>query len=130
MPWHDTILQFIAIDRQDSGLNDIVRLSIIWPDCSNVTVIEFYDCYGLIAHMNFGMVLSDTILTGECFIDSQELTHFRNLWAGMKVELNELKCFKITTNSTNSSISIFALGYKILGSNTIAYQMEAGSLIH
>jgi hypothetical protein len=116
LPWHDANLQSIYIDRQKPGEQDNVKLLIDWPDgkCSS---IEFCDCYALNAHMNFGIVACESILTAEYFIDSEELSSIRNQWSKVGINLEGLQCFKIITNSTNSIINIFALSFRVINAN-------------
>lgn len=118
LPWHDASLQFIYIDRQNPGERDVIKFLIDWPDGYKSSTIEFYDCYALIANMNFGIVACEAILTAECFTDSEELKSIREDWSKAGVNLENLKCFKITTNSTNSTISIYALGFQIKDKNS------------
>ena len=113
LPWHDAILQFIYIDRQNPGEKDVIKLLIHWPDNTSST-IEFYDCYAATMNMNFGIVACESILTAECSFDSSELKTIQQGWLKAGVNLNELKSYKIITNSTNSIISIFSLGFRIV----------------
>lgn len=110
-PWHDANLQFIDIDRRKPGEQDIIRLLVEWPEEEGVSEIEFSDCYALNMNMNFGIIASESILHAECITDSEELITIRRDWAHGGVMLDNLKCFKITTNSTNSTILIFALSF-------------------
>lgn len=68
-PWHDASLQSIYIDRQKPGEQDVVKLSIDWPDGHSSSTIEFHDCYAFAANMNFGIVACESILTAECLAD-------------------------------------------------------------
>lgn len=66
LPWHDTTLRFIYIERQQPGLKDVIKLLIEWPNDMNASIIEFYDFYAFSANMNFGIVASESILKAEC----------------------------------------------------------------
>lgn len=112
LTWHDANLQIFYIDRQKPGEQDIVKILIDWPDGNNSSIIEFYDCYALTMDMNFGVIACESILTAECLTDSKELTSIRNEWHEVGVNLEGLKHFKITTNSTNSIINIYALAFR------------------
>ncbi len=112
--WHDANLQSINIDRRNPGEQDIVQLLIDWPDDKGSSTIEFYDCYALVANMNFGIVACESILSGECLTDSEELSLIRKQWSEVGVNLEELKCYKIITNSTNSVINVFSIGFQII----------------
>ncbi len=113
LPWHDANLQTIYIDRQKPGEQDVIKLLIDWPDRISASIIEFYDCYALTMNMNFGIVASESILSAECLADSKELDAFRKEWSKAGINLENLKCFKFITNSTNSTINIFALGFQM-----------------
>jgi hypothetical protein len=113
LPWHDACLKFIYIDRQNPGENDVVKILVDWPEEQGSSYIEFSDCYAFKANMNFGIVACESILFAKCFTDSEVLNSIRKEWSTLGVDLKELKCFEITTNSTNSIISIYALNFKI-----------------
>lgn len=113
LPWHDANLQSIYIDRQKPGEQDIIKIIIDWPDNNSSSIIEFLDCYAFTANMNFGIVACESILKAECLNDSEELNFIRREWLKVGVNLEKLKCFIITTNSTNSTINIFALCFRI-----------------
>lgn len=116
LPWHDAILRHINISREKPGEQDVIQILIDWPD-NNTSTIEFSDCYSFVANMNFGIVASESILTAECIEKSAELMSICNEWANVDVDLKELKCYKITTNSTASVLNIFALNFRVLASN-------------
>ncbi|WP_059359076.1 hypothetical protein [Parachlamydia acanthamoebae] len=112
LPWHDANLKYIHIDRSDPDNQDIVKILVEWPD-GLASIIEFHDCYALKANMNFGIVANESILAAECLMDSDELNLIHNKWLKMGAKLKSLKCFSINTNSTNSTIDIFAKSYEI-----------------
>ncbi len=112
LPWHDATIQSIKIDREHPGDQDTIKFLIIWPEEQNASTIEFTDCYALNMNMNFGIVALKSILHAECFGASEKLNVIRNEWSRMGVNLENLKCFRIETNSTNSIINIYALGYR------------------
>lgn len=114
LPWHDAVIKFIHIDRQNPGENDIIKILIDWPENNHSSYLEFSDCYALNANMNFGMVVCESILFAECFNNSEELDIMRKEWSSMSINLDNLKCFKINTNSTNSEIKIYALTFKVI----------------
>jgi hypothetical protein len=111
--WHDATLLSIYIDRKNPGKKDIVQLEIEWPT-ETLSIIEFYDCYLFNVRMNFGVVASESILEAECIIDSKEIHSIREEWLKMEITLENLKCYRIITNSTNSIIDIFSMGFRIL----------------
>jgi hypothetical protein len=112
-PWHDSILRYIYVDRQNPGENDVVRLKVGWPDEPKSSIFEFYDCYGLEMKMNFGIIAAESILNAEVVTESIELKSIRKIWIEMGISLENLKCYRIITNSTNSIINIYAMGFTI-----------------
>ncbi len=112
LPWHDA--ELIAIDIPRS-VSDIVKLTVSWPDSKNdeTAIIEFYDCYGFHANMNFGILPPDTIIDAGIYLQSEDLEKIKQKWKSIGIDLSLLKCFRIETNSTNSLIEIFSLGYRI-----------------
>lgn len=117
LPWHDAELKEIILKRDQ---NDIVRIIIRWPDYyeASTVIIDFIDCYALQADMHFGVVPPDCILEANCIDESQELNNIKKIWAKIGLDLSGLHCYQIKTNSTNSIISIFALGFEIKNINS------------
>ena len=113
LPWHDANLQCIYINRQNPGENDIVSFLIEWPEESPASFVEFYDCYALNAKMNFGIISVESILEVKCIHNSSEIKEIRDKWLKIGVELTNLKCYRIVTNSTHSIIDVFSLGFRI-----------------
>lgn len=112
-PWHDAILENITINRSAPGEKDTIELLISWPDSKGSSLIEFCDCYAVTAYMNFGIVACESILTAECVHESEELDFIRAKWLKTGIDLQNLKHFKITTNSTGSTIHILALNFNV-----------------
>ena len=110
LPWHDAELLNIMIDRCNPGENDQIVVNICWPNDSRDTLV-FYDCYELEAKMNFGVIAPESILDASVTNNSKELTQIREKWAKIGIDLTQLKCFEIRTNSTNSIVRIYALNY-------------------
>ncbi len=105
--WHDAELQNIHIDRSDPGKKDQVVLTICWPNKKKSEVI-FNNCYAFRAHMNFGIIAEETIIFAEYIESSEELNEIRRSWKKIGVDLSDLGQYKIKTNSTNSSLMIYA----------------------
>lgn len=110
--WHDAELVQVDIPRFAS---DVVKLTVRWPNSEDgeAGTIEFYDCYGFYANMNFGVLPPDTIIDANVVNDSETLAKIKQKWKAVGLDLSSLKCYRIETNSTNSLIEIFALGYRI-----------------
>jgi len=108
LPWHDSVLFSLNIDRKDPGEHDTVKVGIIWPDGKR-NWITFRDCYLLDAHMNFGIIAEESVLDACVDKNDKELSVVKEKWANAGVNLDGLNCFKIRTNSTDSSIKIYAL---------------------
>ena len=112
-PWHDAELKEIVVDRVQS---DTVKILIRWPEDhgGHSVFIEFLNCYAFQADMHFGFIPPDFILEAECIQHSQQLDNIKKKWAKMGLNISGLNCYKIITNSTNSTIDIFALDFRIL----------------
>jgi hypothetical protein len=108
LPWHDAELLNIEIDRRNPGERDQVVVNVRWPNDEQSELV-FSDCYELEAKMNFGVIAPESILDASLIDDSQELAEVRRKWAQAGVDLVELKCFEIKTNSTSSLLRIYAL---------------------
>jgi len=63
--------------------------------------------------MNFGINPPDSILEAECITQSKDLDDIKKIWLEMGLDISDLCCYRITTNSTNSTIDIFSLGFKM-----------------
>lgn len=113
MPWHDSILLKLEVDRNKPGEIDTVKVLIKWPNGKDEYLI-FKECYFFEALMNFGVVAEESILSASCSNDDEKIAEIQRQWATLGVTLNDLLCYKISTNSTNSTLKIYALsGYSI-----------------
>ena len=110
LPWHDAELLSINVDRSNAGNNDTVALVVKWPD-GNRNNIVFSDCYLLDVRMNFGVVAEESILEAMCLDSGGKISEIKGKWQPLGVELDDICCYRITTNSTNSQIDIYALSY-------------------
>lgn len=117
LPWHDARLQSVYINRNNPGENDSITLKINWPESNIDCSIEFFDCYFLEANMNFGIVASESILSANYYQNSEKLDTIRNNWISFSVNLEDLTCFEFITNSTNSTIRIYSMGYRFIESS-------------
>ncbi len=112
MHWHDAELKEIIIDRAQK---DKVKLLIHWPetDDNSSSFIEFFGCYAFKSNMHFGINPPDSILDAQCITHSEELDNLKKIWFEMGLDLSGLHCYRIRTNSTNSTIDIFSLGFEV-----------------
>lgn len=113
LPWHDAVLLNLSIDRRSRAEQDQVLLQVEWPDgCQNNLL--FGDCYGLKALLNFGVIGDDTIWAAQVTSDDEDLKKKREAWAKLSEPLEGVRCYSIETNSTASSIKIFARTFEVL----------------
>jgi hypothetical protein len=63
------------------------------------------------ATLNFGVIAAETVMTVQELEDSDELKDVRDRWSRIGVDLSALKRFVIETNSTASTIEVYALGW-------------------
>lgn len=112
MPWHDSEILNIAIDRANLGNNDRVVIDICWCN-GDISQLIFKDCYALEFQMNFGVIAPESILDAYSTNQSLKLDLIREKWK-QGVDLNNLSCFEIETNSTASVLHIYSLSYEII----------------
>ncbi|GAB3910032.1 hypothetical protein [Mucilaginibacter boryungensis] len=106
--WHDCVLRNIYIDRSNPGYQDIVKLSITTPDSKKLS-ITFEDVYHADLNLNFNVIAEETIRSAEINYSSDALKTIKEKWRQLSAEVSTLKQFEITTNSTNSTITVYAL---------------------
>ena len=111
LEWHDAVLLSLTIDRHAPGVRDEVVLLVEWPD-GRMQKIRFADCYALDAQMNFGVLAPDSIRAARV-TNSARLADVRQRWTALGVDLEDLRCFEITTNSTASVIRVFARRFEV-----------------
>lgn len=73
----------------------------------------FGDCYALEAKMNFGIIALESILGATCSSDSPRVEEIRKKFLRYDVNLTDLLCFEIETNSTGGTIRIVARGFHV-----------------
>jgi len=112
LPWHDAELLSISIDRSNAGNSDTVSFVVKWPDGKHNDIV-FNDCYLFDARMNFGIVAEESILEAICLDESDQISDLINKWQSLGVELDDICCYRITTNSTNSQVDIYALSFTL-----------------
>jgi len=112
LPWHDAELLSICIDRSNAGNNDTITFVVKWPDGSQNDLV-FNDCYLFDAKMNFGIVSEESILKAMCLDESDQISDIKSKWQPLGVALDNIRCYRIITNSTNSQIDIYALSYTL-----------------
>lgn len=110
LPWHDAEILSIVINREDDEHQDVVTIYVRWPDTTEST-ISFTNCYGLIAHMNFGVIGIESVRSALVLDNRDDIEEIRTKWWKVGVDLANLKCFEIETNSTASKIEVYACGF-------------------
>lgn len=80
LPWHDSALLNIEIDRSNPGESDTVRILIQWPDESQSYVV-FSECYFFEAKMNFGVIAEESILGADCNNYDEQILAAQNKWS-------------------------------------------------
>ena len=113
LPWHDTELLELLVDRHDPGVCDEVRLRVVWPDGEEATLV-FYDCYAMTTEMNFGIIAEERIADASLIKDDPGLAFIQKRWKPLNVSLDMLNCYRLETSSTASIIRIYARRFDIL----------------
>jgi hypothetical protein len=109
--WHDQLLTSVKIDRYKPGHNDSIELNVLVDDSE--MVLTFTDVYFADLKLNFGIIAEETIRYAIIKEDDSEIFNIKKKWRNIGVYLDDLFCFEINTNSTNSLIKIFALSYTL-----------------
>ncbi|MFY0582087.1 hypothetical protein ACN28S_54390 [Cystobacter fuscus] len=112
LEWHDAALLSLSLDRRAPGEIDEVVLLVEWPGGRKQRV-RFVDCYAFDAQMNFGVMALESIRAARCMVDTPRLTDMRHRWRALGIELEELRCFEIITNSTASEIRVYAKRFEV-----------------
>lgn len=107
LPWHDAVLLELSVNRASAGLRDEVILDIEWPDATRQR-LTFKDCYKAELLLNFGVLGNDTIRDADVAVDTPSLVAVRERWGRLGVDLRDLEEYRITTNTTASTIVILA----------------------
>ena len=110
--WHDAELCSIFIDRKHAGEQDTVRLLMRWPDNTESEVV-FSDCYALSAIMNFGVIAPESVLSAVVIEHRNDVDDIKQRWRNIGVDLANLRCYQLETNSTASKILIYACRFFI-----------------
>jgi len=116
LEWHDARLENIAVDKSNSeNLNNIdsLELVIMWPS-HNRSKIIFENVYRANLSLNFGVIAEDSIYTAHIKEESKELELIKEKWIKLYKGIENLICFEIQTNTTNSIIQIFAMSFSIV----------------
>ncbi|EKO23371.1 hypothetical protein [Leptospira interrogans] len=112
LPWHDAELLLIEINRTLPGHNDSISILVKWPD-ELKSRITFTNCYGFEARMNFGFIAEESILRASINNEQEKLYIIKENWKSMGVDLDNLKCYEIETNTTGSLLLIYAIDFQI-----------------
>ncbi|WP_061266548.1 hypothetical protein [Leptospira interrogans] len=112
LPWHDAELLLIEINRTLPGHNDSISILVEWPD-ELKSRITFTNCYGFEARMNFGFIAEESILRASINNEQEKLYIIKENWKSMGVDLDNLKCYEIETNTTGSLLLIYAIDFQI-----------------
>jgi hypothetical protein len=116
--WHDQLLTSVKIDRYKPGYNDSIELNVLVDDSE--MVLTFTDVYFADLKLNFGIIAEETIRYAIVKDDDSEIFNIKKEWKNVGVYLDDLFCFEINTNSTNSLIKIFALSYTLKKANVLS----------
>lgn len=112
LPWHDSTILRIEIDRTEPGNRDEILAQVVWPDGTE-EVVRFFDCYAAEALLNFGVMAPESVLEGSATTEGPEITALRRKWGSLGVDLSDIKRFELLMSSTGSRIRVYALGFEI-----------------
>ncbi|EKO13993.1 hypothetical protein LEP1GSC081_1309 [Leptospira kirschneri str. H1] len=63
--------------------------------------------------MNFGFIAEESILRASINNEQEKLYIIKENWKSMGVDLDNLKCYEIETNTTGSLLLIYAIDFQI-----------------
>ncbi|WP_141733451.1 hypothetical protein [Oligoflexus tunisiensis] len=105
LPWHDSVILNINIDRSNPGEVDELVLKVDWPE-GNQSFLRFVKCYWILLQMNMGFNALESVLTADHMVESETLSEVKQVWKGMGRDLEGLNHFIIETNTTAGKIEI------------------------
>ena len=80
LPWHDSMLKSVNIDRSNPGINDIIIMIIEW-NSGLQSKLTFKDVYFANMEWNFGVIAEESILDAETIDDNdEELYRIKEKW--------------------------------------------------
>ncbi len=106
-PWHDAEILGIEIDRRMPGDNDVIDIAVRWPD-GKEGAVQFSNCFGATLQMNFGVCATESIFSVAYVEDREDVFEVRRRWEALGVDMADVVCFEIETNSTGSNIRVYA----------------------
>jgi len=109
--WHDQKLVGVNINRTDPGNNDSIELKVVIN--GKEIILLFEDVYFADLRLNFGVIAEESISYAVIKSDDEQIDAIQNKWSAAEGYLNDLLCFELNTNSTNSLIKIYALSCKL-----------------
>jgi hypothetical protein len=108
LPWHESSLISVKVDRQNPGEQDIVEIAIRLLD-DEVVFLRFRNCYLFEAKMNFGIVADESILSASVRNNGKEIEFISNFFFLGQVPIAPILALEINTISTGSKIKIVFL---------------------
>ena len=109
--WHDAIILSINIDRSDAGNKD--EIEFIISNDETIYSLRFKEVYQANLSLNFGVISEETIREAYILNENDLLNEIKIKWSKIDVSIEELKCYFIETNSTNSKLFIYSLDFVI-----------------
>lgn len=113
LPWHDAVLLDLRVDRNNPGINDCITLVIGWQS-GGKSEIKFLECYVANFKLNFGILAKETIRDFSVISNGPEVESIHARLTSFGPLVNQLKLYRLETNSTASIIEIVALDVIIL----------------
>lgn len=113
LPWHDSMLKSVNIDRSNPGINDIIIMIIEW-NSGLQSKLTFKDVYFANMEWNFGVIAEESILDAETIDDNdEELYRIKEKWKKFHDKSSNICGYQIITASTGSKIRVFAISFLV-----------------
>ena len=108
LEWHDAVIKSISMDRENPGHVDEICFQIQWPSEEESSLV-FKDVYYAKLDLNFGIIAEETIFSFQMLDEQDEnMIRLKDKWRKIYNEIDQVYGFEIKTNSTNSTIQVFA----------------------
>lgn len=114
LPWHDSVVKSINIDRSSPGFIDEIVVYILWPDKKKNERIVFKNVYYANLDLNFGFEGEESVLNAfELPVNDPCISKLYSKWRGL-IDDVVLKGFKIQLNTSGSEILVISSDFKVL----------------
>lgn len=110
--WHDTKITRVVLDRSNPGIVDKLELFLENDEFGSFCAI-FLDVWRLTEQWNFGICADETIRCATEAESHPSIEELRRTWENLGANLDDIRFYRIETNSTASIIEILARRFEV-----------------